>query len=152
MSQNIKQDKFWTMSRVFVLLVYVLLSCIMVIMVYQCIFMYYQRFMNYFLIYILRQNFWKYNRRNFSTVSSLYVLNFFKYFGCLKILNYIILYALNWFKYFGTKCLKKSDKKNFELYQVFMCQIDLSILGQNVSKSQTKIFLNYIKSLCGKLI
>ena len=152
MSQNITQDKFWTMSRVYVLLVYVLLSCIMVILVYLCIFMYYQRFMNYFLIYILRQNFWKYNRRNFSTVSSLYVLNFFKYFGCLKILNYIILYVLNWFKYFGTKCLKKSDKKNFELHQVFMCQIDLSILGQNVSKSQTKTFLNYIKSLCGKLI
>ena len=45
--------------------------------------------------------------------------------------------------YFQTRCLKKSQKQNFELYQVFMCWIVLNTLGQNVSKDETNIFKMY---------
>ena len=42
--------------------------------------------------------------------------------------------------YFGTKCLKKLNKKNFELYQVFLCWIVLNILRQNISKIRQEKF------------
>ena len=51
--------------------------------------------------------------KDFKTISSLSVLNCFKYF---------LVYILGHFV-----SQKKSDKKNFELYQVFMCWIVLNI-------------------------
>ena len=38
------------------------------------------------------------------------------------------LFEISFNKYLGTKCLKRSNKKNFELYQVFMCRMFLNIL------------------------
>ena len=45
------------------------------------------------------------------------------HFGLEVSVVYVIssLYVLNCFKYFGTKRLKTSEKKNLELYQVFLC-------------------------------
>ena len=38
-----------------------------------------------------------------------------------KFLTVSSLYVLICFKYFTTNSLKKSDKKSFKLYQIFMC-------------------------------
>ena len=63
-------------------------------------------------------------------VSAVYVISSFYVINCFK---YFLIYILG-------QCLKKTDKKKFKLYQVFMCWIGLNILGQNVSKIRQETF------------
>ena len=89
LSSKIRQEKFWTISSVYVL------NCF-----------------KYFLMYILGQNVSKNQTR--------------------KILHYIKLFQIVLNIYFGIKCLKKSDKISLALYQVstynFLCQNDKTFM------------------------
>ena len=63
--------------------------------------------------------------------------------------NYILLLArkINTFWSGGISSIRNKSLYALNCFKFFL----IYILGQNVSKNQTRKILNYIKSLCGKL-
>ena len=70
---------------------------------------------------------------------------------CSTVLNIYVIY-------YGIRCLKKLGKKNFKLYQVFMCYLVLNIVqfifwdkcSQNI-RQENHIKSSYIISFFGKM-